>query len=172
MLESGIHATLTGVLLAFAIPFRDGGEASPSYVLQHALHKPVAFLILPLFALANTAIILSNDAIRDIIQPHTAGIFFGLVIGKPLGILLVTYCAVKLKWTSLPDKITWKQIAGVGFLAGIGFTMSIFISLLAFDDQTLIGASKIAILISSAVAASAGLIWLRAVSGPRKQILS
>lgn len=161
MLQSGVHATITGVLLAFAIPFRDGGTSSPSYKVQHALHMPVAFGILPLFALANTAIVLDAGILRDFIQPHTLGIFLGLVAGKPLGILLFTWLAVKMKWATLPEEVHWKQLTGAGMLAGIGFTMSIFISLLAFQDAHMIALSKMAILAASTVAAVLGLLWLR-----------
>lgn len=161
MLQSGVHATITGVLLAFAIPFRDGGTSSPSYKVQHALHMPVAFGILPLFALANTAIVLDAGILQDFIQPHTLGIFLGLVAGKPIGILLFTWLAVKMKWATLPEEVHWKQLTGAGMLAGIGFTMSIFISLLAFQDANLIALSKMAILAASTVAAVVGLIWIR-----------
>jgi NhaA family Na+:H+ antiporter len=95
MLQSGVHATLAGVLLAFAIPFGNGGEKSPSYVLQHALHKPVAFLIVPLFALANTGIVLGEGWIDNLGSVNSLGVFFGLFIGKPLGIFLPSFLAVR-----------------------------------------------------------------------------
>ncbi|MCK6607136.1 MAG: Na+/H+ antiporter NhaA [Flavobacterium sp.] len=161
MLHSGVHATITGVLLAFAIPFGDGEEKSPSYILQHFLHKPVAFLIMPIFALANTAIIIGSDFNSIITQNYSIGIALGLIIGKPLGIIAILFLAIKLKLCQLPNEINWKSILGVGFLAGIGFTMSIFITLLAFEDETIINNSKFIILLSSLIAGIIGFITLK-----------
>ena len=160
MLNSGIHATITGVLLAFAIPFGNGGEKSTSYILQHFLHKPVAFLVLPLFALANTAIMINTDLGEIITQKFSLGISLGLVIGKPIGIVLISFLAVSFGICKLPDDLNWKSITGVGFLGGIGFTMSIFITLLAFDDFELQNDSKITILIASIIAALIGFVLL------------
>lgn len=157
---SGVHATISGVLLAFAIPFRKDAP-SPSDRLQHILHKPVAFFILPVFALANTAIDIRTSISDLFSQSYVAGILAGLVIGKPLGILLFGYAAVKLKICSLPDEISWKHIAGTGFIAGIGFTMSIFITLLAFTDSGIINNSKIAILLASAISGLTGFLLLK-----------
>jgi NhaA family Na+:H+ antiporter len=156
MLQSGVHATITGVILAFVIPFGDGGEKSPSYILQHFLHKPVAFIILPLFALANTCIAIGGDWISNLSTSDSLGIIAGLVIGKPLGIVLFSFIAVVLGLAVLPEDLRWKNILGAGFLGGIGFTMSIFITLLAFDDSDLVNSSKIAILIASCMAAIIG----------------
>ena len=161
MLHSGVHATITGVLLAFAIPFGDGGEKSPSYRLQHFLHKPVAFFILPVFALANTAILLSSDLGETISQDYSLGISIGLIVGKPLGILLLTLLSIWVGIAKLPKSLSMKTILGAGFLAGIGFTMSIFITLLAFDDQAIINNAKLIILLSSLVAGIIGFIFLK-----------
>ena len=161
MLHSGVHATITGVLLAFAIPFGDGGKKSTSYVLQHFLHKPVSFIIMPIFALANTAIIIGTDFSTIITQNYSIGIALGLIIGKPLGIVAVLFLATKLGLCKLPEDLSWKSILGVGFLAGIGFTMSIFITLLAFEDQTIINNSKFIILISSLIAGVIGYFILK-----------
>ena len=161
MLHSGIHATISGVLLAFAIPFGNGGEKSPSYILQHFLHKPVAFIILPLFALANTGIILNAGWENSLTQSNSIGIFLGLIIGKPLGISLFAFIGAWLGLCVLPADLNWKHILGAGFLGGIGFTMSIFITLLAFDQPALIDGSKIAVLISSFMAGIIGFLWLR-----------
>ena len=169
MLHSGVHATITGVLLAFAIPFGDGGKKSASYILQHVLHKPVAFIILPIFALANTAIILSPDIGQTLIQNYSLGIAIGLIIGKPLGIFLFTLLAVKFGFCKLPDDLNWKLILGVGFLAGIGFTMSIFITLLAFDNDTIINNSKFVILLSSLIAGIIGFLSLNIFLKKRKR---
>ncbi len=162
MLNSGVHATITGVLLAFAIPFGNGDEKSSSYLLQHFLHKPVAFIILPLFALANTAIILNSDWHYALSHNYTLGIAAGLIIGKPIGIWLFSYLAIKLKISQLPATLNWRSIFGVSFLGGIGFTMSIFITLLAFSDVEHINNAKIMILISSLVAGLFGLLYLKA----------
>ncbi len=160
MLNSGIHATITGVLLAFAIPFGSGDEKSPSYILQHILHNPVAFIILPIFALANTAIIISSGWQNAMTETYTLGILFGLLLGKPIGIFVFSYLAVKMKLCSLPSDINWKTIIGVGFLAGIGFTMSIFITLLAYNDAFIINNTKIMIIITSSLAGIIGFIIL------------
>lgn len=161
MLYSGVHATITGVLLAFAIPFGNGDEKSPSYILQHFLHKPVAFIVLPIFALANTAISIDDNIARSLTENYGLGIYMGLVIGKPLGIFVLTYLAVTFKLCQLPTDLNWKNIFGVGILAGIGFTMSIFITLLAFDDETIINNSKLVILLSSLTAGILGFAMLK-----------
>jgi NhaA family Na+:H+ antiporter len=148
-LQSGVHATLAGVLLAFAIPFVDGDGDSPSYKLQHFLHRPVALVVMPLFALANTGIVLAGNWVQGLVTPNAIGIFTGLVIGKPLGIILFTFSAVKLRLSRLPDGVSWKHVVGAGFLGGIGFTMSIFITLLAFGNTDVAQTSKIAVLIGS-----------------------
>jgi NhaA family Na+:H+ antiporter len=163
MLHSGVHATITGVLLAFVIPFGSGNKKSTSYLLQHFLHKPVAFLILPLFALANTAIVLSSDISTTMTQHYSIGIALGLIVGKPIGIFLMTLFGVKLGVCKLPKDIDWKTIFAVGFLGGIGFTMSIFITLLAFDNSTIINNAKFIILLSSLIAGVIGFFSLKTV---------
>lgn len=160
ILHSGVHPTITGVLLAFAIPFGSGDEKSPSYNLQLSLHKPVAFFILPLFALANTSIPIDSNWQAGLIEANSLGIIAGLVIGKPLGIWLFTLVGVGLGVCTLPQDLQWKNIIGAGFLAGIGFTMSIFISILAFSDEEVVNNSKIAILVASIVAGTIGFFWL------------
>jgi Na+:H+ antiporter, NhaA family len=161
MLNSGIHATITGVLLAFVIPFGDGSKKSVSYKLQHFLHKPVAFIILPLFALANTAIVLGSDIVETLHLHYSMGIMLGLIIGKPLGIALFSFLAVSIGLCKLPDDLNWKTIIGVGFLGGIGFTMSIFVTLLAFDDHHIINNAKFIILLSSLTAGIIGFMALK-----------
>ncbi len=163
MLKSGVHATITGVLLAFAIPFGNGDENSTSFKLQHFLHQPVAFIILPIFALANTAIVLSSDFASMITQNYSLGIALGLIIGKPIGILSLSFLAVKLGIAKLPAELNWKIIAGVGSLAGIGFTMSIFITLLAFDNIEIINNAKFVIMLSSLVAGLIGYFSLNRI---------
>lgn len=161
MLHSGVHATITGVLLAFAIPFGNGDEKSTSYILQHFLHKPVAFAILPIFALANTAIVFGGDISNILNENYSLGIAFGLIAGKPVGIFLMSFLAVKFGICKLPTDLNWKSIFGVGLLGGIGFTMSIFITLLAFENETIINNSKLVILISSLTAGILGFITLK-----------
>ncbi len=161
MLNSGVHATITGVLLAFAIPFGNGSKKSTSIVLQHFLHKPVAFIILPIFALANTAIILSSDMGSILTEHYSMGIALGLIVGKPIGIFTLSLLAVKLGICKLPHDLNWKSIFAVGFLGGIGFTMSIFVTLLAFDDATIINNAKFVILISSLIAGIIGFTSLK-----------
>ena len=161
MLHSGIHATIAGVLLAFAVPFGNGDERSTSYILQDFLHKPVGFIILPIFALANTAIAVKGDILETLTQNYSIGIALGLIVGKPLGIFTLVFLGLRLKLCKLPEDLNLKTILGVGFLAGIGFTMSMFITLLAFDNQTIINNAKLIILISSLTAGVIGFISLR-----------
>jgi Na+:H+ antiporter, NhaA family len=161
MLHSGVHSTLAGILLAFAIPFGKGEKTSLSYKLQDWLHKPVALLILPLFALANTAIVFGKGWDTGLTAAGSLGIFAGLVIGKPLGVFLFSFLAVSTGVCALPLGLKWKQILGIGFLAGIGFTMSIFITLLAYNQDQLITESKISILLASLVSGILGYSWLR-----------
>ncbi len=166
MLHSGVHATITGVLLAFAIPFASGGEESPSYILQHYLHKLVAFVVLPIFAVANTGIAINSGWQAGLFQVSSLGIILGLIIGKPFGIWLFSLIGVSLRLCSLPSDLKWNNIIGVGFLGGIGFTMSIFVTLLAFDSDLLVNSSKIAILVASFIAGGIGFIWLRSTLVP------
>ena len=164
MLKSGIHATVTGVMLAFAIPFsaRAEDQASPSHRLENFLHKPAAFLILPIFALANTGILFEAGWIDGLLSANSLGIAAGLVLGKPVGILVLCMLAVAAGVCRLPADLGWRHIAGAGLLGGIGFTMSIFITNLAFAGETeLINASKMAILMASLTAGLCGLLWLR-----------
>jgi NhaA family Na+:H+ antiporter len=161
MLQSGIHATVSGVLLAFALPFGDGSENSPSYKLQHFLHKPVAFGIMPIFALANTGIVLTGRWFEGLTTSNSLGVFAGLFFGKPLGIFLASFLAVKARVSQLSTDLSWKHIVGAGFLGGIGFTMSIFITLLAFSDPQVIQNTKISILLSSLLAGLTGFLILR-----------
>ena len=171
MLNSGVHATVTGVLLAFVIPFGDGSNKTSSYKLQHFLHKPVAFFILPLFAIANTGIAIGSDWHEGLNHPNTIGIILGLVVGKPLGIWLFSFLAVSLGICTLPRDLKWSTIIGAGMLGGIGFTMSIFITLLAFknDGEEVITYSKIAIIIASFISGTLGYLWLNMNLKPAKE---
>jgi NhaA family Na+:H+ antiporter len=169
MLKSGVHATIAGVLLAFAIPFtgKEDDVESPSHRLEHILHKPVAFLILPIFALANTAIVVGADALPGLTANNSLGIIFGLLIGKPLGITLLSFAAVSVGVCRLPLDLNWKHVFGAGLLGGIGFTMSIFITNLAFAGESeAINASKMAILLASLTAGTGGFLWLKLLGQP------
>lgn len=163
MLNSGVHATITGVILAFVIPFGDGGEKTSSYKLQHFLHQPVAFFILPLFAVANTALTITENWHEGLSHTNSYGIILGLVIGKPLGILLFSSVGVTAGLCILPKNLKWAHILGAGMLGGIGFTMSIFITVLAFKNPEIIVFSKIAILIASFLAGLMGFVYLKYV---------
>lgn len=155
MVHSGIHATISGVMVAFMIPVGAGSER-----LERALNKPVAFLILPLFALANMCLPLTSQWQEGLLQPQSLGIIFGLLVGKPVGIFLFSFVAVMSGICVLPKGLQWRHVLGVGFLGGVGFTMSLFISLLAFKDPFYIMEAKIAIIIGSTVSAIIGFIWL------------
>ncbi len=164
MLYSGVHATIAGVLLAFTIPAsaKVDDAPSPSHQLENFLHKPVAFIILPIFALANTGIIIGSDWAHNLTSANDLGIILGLGIGKPFGITLLCFIAVTLGICRLPSNLNWRAIFGAGILGGIGFTMSIFITNLAFTGQPdLINSSKMAILVGSLTAGIVGLIWLK-----------
>jgi len=161
MLQSGVHATIAGVLLAFAIPFRKKSDNNISYNLQKRLHKPVAFIILPLFALVNTSLILPANIFTSLTSDNSIGIILGLVIGKLTGVFLFSYIADKIGLSFLPQDLNWKLILGVSGLAGIGFTMSIFITNLAFGDSEFNMASKLSIIIASTFSALIGLLILR-----------
>lgn len=162
MMQSGVHATISGVLLAFAIPFPPiANDKNPSYRLQHLLHKPVAFFVLPVFALVNTVIVLPSDLLNTLTSRNSLGIMAGLIVGKVAGILLACFIAIRSGIAIMPGDLNWRYLFGVSLLAGIGFTMSIFITNLAFNDQELIISSKISILLASLIAAISGLAILK-----------
>ena len=147
--HSGIHATIAGVLVALTLPTTADDVESPLEKLEHALTKPVSFLIVPIFALANTNIRFEDGMVEGLFTGLGMGIVLGLVVGKPIGILLISWLSVKLKISQLPDQARWIHILGVGLLAGIGFTMSIFISILSFTDPLLVQEAKFSILVGS-----------------------
>lgn len=169
MLKSGVHATIAGVLLAFTIPYsvtEDDAE-SPSHKLEHFLHKPVAFVILPIFALCNTGIVIGADWANNLSSSNSLGIIGGLVIGKPVGITLISFAAVSIGICRLPLDLSWRHLFGAGILGGIGFTMSIFITNLAFVGNTeAINGSKMAILLASLTAGTIGFLWLKLLGQP------
>ena len=169
MLRSGVHATIAGVLTAFTIPFSRTADdnATPSHRLEQILHVPVAFVILPVFALANTGIIIGGGWTAELATPNSLGIIAGLVAGKPVGIMLASFAAVAFGVCRLPLDLNWKHVFGAGLLGGIGFTMSIFITNLAFPGEAgIINASKMAILLASLTAGTFGFLWLRSFGAP------
>lgn len=157
-LQSGVHATIAGVLLAFVIPFHNDDDKNVSYRLQHFLHKPVAFIIVPIFALVNTAILIPGNIVDSLSSSNSVGIMLGLAAGKLIGIFSLPFILVKAGLAKLQQGLTWKNLVGIGLLGGIGFTMSMFISNLAFTDASLVSSSKLSILIASVIAGTLGLI--------------
>ena len=167
MHHSGIHATIAGVILAFCIPASkaDNEEASPLEKLEHFLHIPVSYAIMPIFALANTNITFKEGMVDGLFSNFGYGIVFGLILGKLIGINLFSFIAIKLKISSLPDKSRWIHMIGAGLLAGIGFTMSIFIALLSYkDNQDLQDSAKFAILTASVLAGFLGYLLLKSTA--------
>lgn len=160
--NSGIHATIAGVLFAFTVPQKDLER------LEHFLHKPVNFIVLPLFALANTAIILDASLLKNLGSTLSLGILFGLFFGKPIGILAACRVMVSRKMARLPQGINWFDIAGAGILAGIGFTMSIFISGLAFSAKDMQDISKLTVLLSAVLSIVFILIYTSVISRRQK----
>lgn len=185
-LQSGIHATVAGVLLAMTIPARQRtasravltSNESPMLRLEHALIPWNRYLIMPVFALANAGVALGGGAGRSVVAPVSLGVIFGLVIGKPIGIVLFSWLATRTRLAAMLDGIGWRQIVGVGMLGGIGFTMSLFIANLAFGDGPALETAKVGILVASVVSGIAGAIVLvkqppnrpRLTSSPRPGI--
>jgi len=165
MHESGVHATIAGVILALAIPQRIG-EDTPLGRLEHALHRPVAFVIVPLFGFANAGVALAGFEAFG--QPVTLGVALGLFVGKQVGVLAMTALAIGLGLGERPSGASWAQIYGVSLLTGIGFTMSLFIGLLAFPDMAaMTDAVKLGVLAGSGASALAGAAVLMAASRRR-----
>ena len=169
--HSGIHATIAGVLLALTIPANPVKRTSPLENLEHMIVKPVNFLIMPIFALANTNIRFESEMINGLTSPLGLGIIFGLVVGKPVGVTLFSWIAVKSGIATLPSRASWKHVFGLGLLAGIGFTMSIFIALLSFNDPIFNIGAKFSILVASILAGVSGFLFLYALNKKRKKRL-
>lgn len=161
--HSGIHATIAGVLLALTIPTNMTSTESPLEKLEHLLNGPVNYFIMPIFALANTNITFQREMVNGLASPLGLGIITGLFAGKTIGVTLFSWIAVKLKLGSLPSRSGWKHLIGLGMLAGIGFTMSIFISLLSFSDELHVTEAKFAILCASVISGLAGFIFLKSI---------
>jgi NhaA family Na+:H+ antiporter len=159
--HAGIHATIAGVLTAFTIPFGDGEDDSPSHKLEYALLKPVAIFIVPVFALANAGLKITPEMIAGFSAPLSIGIIGGLVIGKPVGVLIGALLGRTIGGSETSEQISYWQYTGAGFLAGIGFTMSIFITLLAMKDPVQVDLAKGAVLAGSILAGIGGYMMLR-----------
>ncbi len=158
ILESGIEASIAGVLFAFSLPL------NMLIPIEKVIHNPVNFIILPLFALANTALLIPANITVALVSTAGLGIIFGLVAGKPLGIFMACRILVSANIASLPTNVTWKQILGMGALAGIGFTMSIFTTMLAFTDESLQDIAKIAIIISVTISLLLSVIYFKLIT--------
>ena len=161
--HSGIHATFAGVLTALTIPTTPDETESPLEKLEHTLNKPVSFIIMPIFALANTNIRFETGMIEGIVSNMGLGILFGLLIGKPLGIFIMSWLSVKTGIGSLPEGVKWTQVIGLGVLGGIGFTMSIFIAMLSYKAPDLQTNAKFVVLITSVLAGAIGYMILKLI---------
>jgi len=163
VLKSGVHATLAGVLTAFAVPLFGKSPMGPSPLHDaiHGLHPWVAFVVLPVFAFANAGVPLAGVTLSSLAAPVSLGIALGLIIGKPVGILAASALAVRMKAAALPKGVTWRLIGGAALLCGIGFTMSLFIGTLAFSDPARIAEVKLGVLAGSLVAGLLGYGVLR-----------
>lgn len=163
VLKSGVHATLAGVLIAFCIPIKDAEDRSPLKELEHDLHTPVAFVILPVFAFANAGLSLANLSVSELLHPVTLGVIAGLFVGKPVGILLFVGLAVLLGIARLPRGVSWLQVTAVSFACGIGFTMSLFIAGLAFEHGSgdYFNGDRLGILVGSVLSAIAAFLLLQ-----------
>jgi NhaA family Na+:H+ antiporter len=166
--HSGIHATIAGVLLALTIPTNPVKDTSPLEKLEHFIVRPVNFLIMPIFALANTNIRFDNKMIEGLYSPLGLGILLGLFAGKPIGVFLFSWLYVKLGLGSLPSGASWKHILGIGFLAGIGFTMSIFVTMLSFDEAEFQIEAKFSILVASVLSGITGYFFLSLLNKKNK----
>ncbi len=157
--KSGVHATLAGVVLAFTIPLHGDGEdteESPLHRLEHTLHPWVAYGVLPIFAFANAGVPLVGVTLSSLAQPVPLGIALGLFLGKQVGVTLAVWIAVRMRWAVLPAGASWSQLYGVAALTGIGFTMSLFIGGLAFDDPDMSVAVRVGVLVGSFASALLG----------------
>lgn len=167
--HSGIHATIAGVLTAITLPAKNRGSGSPLEKLEHALTKPVNFIIMPVFAIANTNITFQRGMVDGLGSNLGLGILLGLFLGKSLGIFLMSWFSVKFKMAELPAKTKWIHVLGLGFLGGIGFTMSIFIALLSFPEEVYQREAKFAILVASIFSGIIGFIILNIYNQKQKQ---
>lgn len=163
VLKSGVHATLAGVLIALCVPMRDANGNSPVRELEHDLHGPVAFVILPMFAFANAGLSFAGISVADFAHPVTMGVVAGLLLGKPIGILFFVGLAVIVGIARLPRHVNWSQLLGIAFACGIGFTMSLFIAGLAFEHGSgeYFSGDRLGIVLGSVLSALAALVLLQ-----------
>jgi NhaA family Na+:H+ antiporter len=168
--HSGIHATIAGVLVAITLPTTPDATESPLEKLEHLLMRPVNFFIMPLFALANTNIKFESAMVDGLFTPLGMGIILGLFIGKPVGIFITSWLSIKTGFSKMPDKAGWSHIIGVGMIAGIGFTMSIFISLLSFTSAELLVEAKFSILVGSLLSGIIGSLLLKGIAKRKKAV--
>ncbi|PTW44271.1 Na+/H+ antiporter NhaA [Rhodovulum kholense] len=166
VLKSGVHATIAGVVTAFCIPLTDKWGKSPLHALEHALSPYVLYLILPIFAFGNAGVVLTGISPSDLLQPLPLGVALGLVIGKQLGVFAVTFAMVKSGLARLPEGVGWMHIYGLSCLAGIGFTMSLFIGSLSYGDPTMMNDVRLGVLCGSAISAILGYAALRLIATP------
>lgn len=168
--HSGIHATIAGVLTALTLPTTNDSNESPLEKLEHALSRPVNFIIMPIFAIANTNITFEGGMVEGLFSNLGMGILIGLFLGKPTGIFIMSWLSVKLKIAQLPAETNWIHVLGLGLLGGIGFTMSIFIALLSFNEPALQTEAKFAVLVASVISGIAGFTLLSAYNKKKKAI--
>lgn len=162
--HSGIHATIAGVLTAITLPTNEEDYDSPLEKLEHFLTRPVNFIIMPIFAIANTNITFESGMVQGLVSNMGLGIVLGLFLGKPIGIFLMSFLSVKTKIAELPAQTNWLHVLGLGLLGGIGFTMSIFIAMLSFSDAAHQTEAKFAVLVASVLAGIAGFMLLKMLS--------
>jgi NhaA family Na+:H+ antiporter len=169
MLKSGVHATLTGVILAMFIPIKStiNPDYSPLKELEHNLHSAVAYIILPIFAFANSGIDLAGVGVEQLMHPVPLGIALGLIVGKQVGIFSLCWLAIKMKWATLPEGSNWVSLYGIAALCGIGFTMSLFIGSLAYEETqfNIFFDERLGIIVGSMVSALIGYFVLRSQFG-------
>lgn len=177
LLKSGVHATLAGVILALFIPMRgvnwDGETTRPLHELEHDLHGPVGFLVLPIFAFANAGLALSDLQLKDVMDSIPMGIILGLFFGKQVGVMLMVWLGIKLKLGEMPEGVSWSQMYGIAILCGVGFTMSLFIGSLAFEQvgEDNFAQDRLGILAGSLISAVWAIIWFHffAKDGPKNE---
>ena len=162
VLKSGVHATLAGVITALCIPLTDKWGKSPLHSLEHALAPYVLYLIVPIFAFANAGVVLTGISLSDLFAPLPMGIAMGLILGKQIGVFGATYVTVRMGFARLPQGVTWAHIYGLSCLAGIGFTMSLFIGGLSFSDAEMMNQVRLGVLSGSIISAILGYVVLMA----------